>query len=542
MKNQSALVHFVLAILLGLIGCAAVVMQIDIGGDYPNAAVGPGMTLDEPFNIAQGVYLNRAVGQFGISLFAPGNASAVFESDAYMSDYPPLGRLWLGAWHDITLSVFPVEHQDNRVVMSAARVGSAVAMGLLLSLLTFVGCCWYGRLAGISTGLFLLFMPRVFGHAHIGSVETIMNLTWTLVVLAVLHWWVTKKSIPNWVAVFCGVLFGIAMLTKIQGVLLSVPIALWALGHWRHRAIIPLALFAFAAGLTFLILWPWLWFDPIPRSLEYLGRTTERVTLHTWYMGTRFKDVDVPWHYPFVMFAVTMPVGILAAGCIGAFKGLKNPKEQLLLACAVFPMALFAVPGITVYDGIRLFLVACPMWALLSGCGVKWIAEQLQGRFKNATAATVICVFVAIQSYGVVAYSPLHLNYYNILVGGLAGADQAGFEPTYWNDCLTREFLAKIPDGATVYLAPVLHPVLPDSLLDQNLLLSERNIRITAFDYELDNEDGYLLLVNRRADLPSRWQRDRPDLETLAEMTQHGVVLARLLKTPQPETSREQQP
>jgi hypothetical protein len=542
MKNNSR-TDFVLAGILGAIGFAAVIIHIDIGGDYPDALPGPGLTLDEPFNVGQGVYLSRALGQFGATIFLPGNAATVFESDGYMSDYPPLGRLWLGVWHDITLRTFPVENQANRIVMSAARTGSAVAFGLLIWLVSLAGLRWNGRAAGLSAGLFLMLMPRVFGHAHLGSVETIMNLTWTMVVLGVLYYWVPGRTISNVGAILVGFLFGIAMLTKIQGVLLSVPITVWTLSHWRLRAIVPLALFGFAASITFVVLWPWLWFDPIPRSLEYLGRTTNRVILHTFYQGIRFRDVDVPWHYPFVMFAATMPVGILFAGCVGALHSLRwrpvaqtppaaaeHARVQLLLLCAVFPMVIFAIPGVTVYDGIRLFLVACPMWALLAGHGVAKAMTWLSVRFKPRAIAVAVSVFVAAQAWGVFASSPLPLSYYNALVGGLAGAERLGFEVTYWDDCLTREFLSTIPNGATVYLAPVLHPGRPVSILDQNPSMNARNIQIHAFDYELDDEQGYLLLVHRRADLPPRWQQDQPELETVSELVHNGVPLARILK------------
>lgn len=542
--KKDRLIDFMLAALMGCIAIAAVVIQIDIGGDYPDSWSGPGLTLDEPFNIAQGVYLSRAVGQFGPTIFLPGNAATVFESDTYMSDYPPLGRLWLGVWHDVTLRLFPTAAQNERLVMSGARTGSALALGLLIWLISLAGMQWFSRLAGLSAGLFLLLMPRVFGHAHIGSVESIMNLTWSMAVLGTIYYWVPGRMISKAGAILVGLLFGIAMLTKIQGVLLSVPIAIWTLSHWRLRAIVPLALFGLAAAITFVVLWPWLWFDPIPRTLQYLGRTTERVTLHTFYQGIRCKDVDVPWHYPFVMFAVTMPVGILFAGFIGALTSLPSrirtrvqfadsdrATVQLLLACAVFPMLIFAIPGVTVYDGIRLFLVACPMWALLAGLGVSRVTAWLSTRFKTSTIVVAVSVFLAAQGWGIFASKPLPLSYYNALVGGVAGANRLGFEITYWDDCLNREFLSTIPDGATVYLAPVLHPGRPLSILDQNSDLQERGIRIQAFDYELDDEQGYLLLVHRRADLPPRWQKDRPELATVSELVHDGVTLARLLKT-----------
>lgn len=531
MNSKPAILNFLLALVFGLVGFGCVVSRLDIGGDYPNANAGPGMTLDEPFNVTQGVYLNRAIGEFGPAVFTPTNASAVFENDSYMSDYPPLGRLWLGTWHDLTLSLFPVEGSKDRIVMTAARVGSAAAFGLLLSLIVFTGSHWYGRFAGICGGACLLLMPRVFGHAQIASVESIMNLTWTLTVLYVGSRWVVRKPVSNSVAVIAGILFGIAMLTKIQGILLSVPLGVWAVLHWRQRAIVPLVVLGLSALLTFVILWPWLWFDPFPRFMEYAGRATERVTLHTFYNGVRFEDTNVPWHYPFVMFCATMPIGILVAGCIGSFAGLKHARERLLLLCAAFPMCLFAVPGITVYDGIRLFLVSCPMWAMLAAFGMKCVADRYADQPARLRAVWVAVVAVVVfQGYGLWASMPVPLSYYNLLVGGLSGASQKGFEPTYWNDCLNRDFLNEIPNNSVVLMAPVLHPTLPFSTLDQNPLIKAKGIRLATFDYELDTETGYLLLVHRLADLPPRWQKNRDDVEIVSEMTHDGVVLARLVK------------
>ncbi len=42
------------------------------------------------------------------------------------------------------------------------------------------------------------------------------------------------------------------------------------------------------------------------------------------------------------------------------------------------------------------------------------------------------------QGYGVVTIHPFGLSYYNLLVGGLPGAERLGLELTYWGDAVDR--------------------------------------------------------------------------------------------------------
>ena len=68
---------------------------------------------------------------------------------------------------------------------------------------------------------------------------------------------------------------------------------------------------------------------------------------------------------------------------------------------------------------------------------------------------------MALQGLGLVIYSPCHLSYYNLLVGGLAGAERLGFEVTYWGDTVREPMLAEAarlsPDGQILF-APNLAP------------------------------------------------------------------------------------
>ena len=268
---------------------------------------GPGLTVDEIFNVQQGVYLvnqSRALGWINL---IPGTSLEAFRpSNGYLPDHPPLGRYWLGVHHELTWWLFPPSDPDGFFVTSCARTGSATAFALTVFLVGTMASWWWGPRTGFFAALSLVLMPRVFGHAHLASLETITNLTCTAAVLSVAHSWNGKEA-PSWqICCLTGALFGLALLTKIQAILIPVPVAIWCLWRWRQRAIVPLLIWSATAFVVFLAGWPYLWFESTKHLMEYLGRTTNRMTLSVWYFGTKYSDKAVPWHYPFVIFTLTV--------------------------------------------------------------------------------------------------------------------------------------------------------------------------------------------------------------------------------------------
>ena len=386
-------------LVVAFVALFSVVLTLDAAGDYPKLFEGPGITLDESFNVQMGVYQWRALRDGGnFLLLLPDSVDDLFGPKSnYNPDHPPLGRVWLGFWHDFVEWLFPPsDHPLNeygiRFVTDCARVGSATAFALTVFLIGFVATKWYGRAAGIVAAVSLVLMPRVFAHAHLASLETFMNLTYSAAILSVAHWWRVRSpgfsrsetqppeggttNVSLTIAVLTGILFGFALLTKMQAILIPPAVGVWALWHWRTQAIKPLLIFGVVGVIVFFVGWPWLWLDPLHNFREYFARTTSRAVLHCYYLGQVWADKDVPWHYPFVMFAVTVPVGLHAlafCGVIGGGRAWRQSREQLLLAATLFPLVLFALPGVAVYDGERLFLVSYPMWAVLIGRGTQLV-------------------------------------------------------------------------------------------------------------------------------------------------------------------------
>ena len=113
-----------------------------------------------------------------------------------------------------------------------------------------------------------------------------------------------------------------------------------------------------------------------------------------------------------------------------------------------------------------------------------------------------------------------------------AGPTGLGFERSYWADGITRSLLkqlvAQVPRGATVDVAPVLHPVLLDDLPAQSPLLRLHEIQLRAYDDPHRELVRYVLVFRRRADPWHSLEPAPANSRLLAETRREGVQLAGL--------------
>ncbi len=529
-----------------------IVSALDPAGDHPGSRNGPGLTVDEGFNVNQGVGLADRLLAIDLAGFR--------RIDAQLPDHPPLGRLWIGLCHEFAFLVWRPVDSAVPYSVTCARTAPATAFAALVFL---VGACagrWYGPCGGLCAALAVVLMPRVFGHAHLAALETMVNLTTAATVLYLASRWgddphdslapddaeqdiaTMGRNRALGTALIGGLLFGLALLTKVQAVLLPIPILLWALWNMKWRGLVLMTVWGLTGLAVFVACWPHLWNAPLDHVREYLGRTTDRAVLYVWYFGRVIADRDVPWHYPWLMFLATVPVGLHALGVLGLFgpngRAWRSRREQLILACTVFPLCVFSIPGVAVYDGERLFSFVFPLWAILIGRGASAAMIWASTRLSSRTAVASLALFFAAQGYGLWAFSPCWLSYYNLAVGGLPGAAHLGLEISYWGDGVTCDLLAataeRVPAGGTVAVLPTLHPMQWNELLLQCPALKARDIHLAPWGTEAAARADYVLMFVRPEYLPEEFRGPLDENEIVVAIRRQGVVLAALLKRPPP--------
>jgi len=519
---------------------------------------GPGVTCDELYHVGYGKRLVSSLLRYGTQFFT---RDRIKETFAWSPDgppvHPPLGNWILGWFHWM---FDPAPQELSQLAITPARFGTAVCFGVLVFLVCWAGIHRYGPLGGVAAGCSLALMPRLFGHAHLAALDAITVLMCTATVLAVV---VAERSGRWWAFALAGFVWGLALLTRFHGLLCGPPVLLWIFWQRRSRGIVPALCWLVSGLLIFYVGWPWLWFDTLQHLRLYLSTSTQRTPIHVFYLGRVWDDTLVPRHYAWVMFLVTMPVGLLVAGGVAIFSKwcFRTPESNtstpvprmdaadfLFLGTIVFFLAIFTGPRVPVYDGVRLFLPVYAMWALLVGRGTQLIWGWLS-RVRLAIRYgphIVLGGLFALQAVGVVSFRPVWLSYYNLLVGGLAGAERLGFEVNYWGDALTEPLLAaaahRADKGETLVFGPSLAPYQAAGILLGSPSLAEKEIVVVGWPAGAKTPPKnarWMVIYHRRADLDQIPEpvRQRP---VVSELACQGVWLARLIQLPAPatETSR----
>lgn len=530
--------------LLGLAASVAVSLQLDPAGDHPGGWSGPGITTDEPLNVAQGVLLADRVFNLDLTGFR--------RVDAALPDYPPLGRVALGLGHEIAWMLWPPAETGAAYSIACARIMPALLFGVTVALVGWTAARRWGPAAGIWAGFSLVLMPRSFGHAHLASLETAINLGYLVTLLAALGawdalgrsnqrlapgketWWWSARLVRS--ALWTGLALGGAWLIKIQAIFLLPVLAVWGLFWLRGRAVLWGLMVGGIAALVFVAGWPWLWDDPLGNARLYLGKTTARATIQAWYVGQPWADRDLPWHYPWVLWGTTVPLGLHLVGIWGVIQSARDWRkaaaESLFLLGLAIPLIVFSLPGIAVYDGERLFSIIYPLWALLIGRGAGSVTVSWLSKGRNRAVVEFVSLLLLLaQGWGLWALSPAWLSYYNAVAGGLKGAVTLGLPPSYWGDGLTRDLWREVdqhvPSGGTLALAPTLYESQAGEFQKQLPVGRQQRWTLVPFGTREAEQAEYVLLINRPEYLPSEY-RNLTTADFVVSTNREGVWLAGL--------------
>lgn len=532
-------------ILVALVASAATLATL-----APSAG-GPGITCDELYHVATGKRLVQALRQQGAAFFSP---AAIATNFPWTPDgppvHPPLGN-WILGWTHHWFDQAPDD--AGAVSIVAARFAPALVFGLLVLIVGLWTARREGPLAGTVAASATALVPRMFAHGHFAALDMITTFFFVAALLAILE--AELHGRRWWHFTLAGAVWGLAMLTRLHGVLLVVPVVAWLVirrvrrrpahgedGESIRRRLTGVVCWAGMGLVTLFVGWPWLWLAPMAHLKQFVSTGVDRQAIHVFYAGQVWADHAVPWHYPLAMFLVTLPLGFLALGIVGLWaKGRKAEQAQgygLLVGSLAWVLLVFAGPTTPVYDGVRLFLMVFPLWAILVGVGGQWLVEHpVCKRLPPRLRGAAVGLLVVGQAMGIVVYHPCQLSHYSLLVGGLRGAERLGFEVTYWGDSVTEPLLAeaaRLAPGESVVFGPSLAPFQAPGVAISSPALADHDLRLVDWgenSAKPPRECRLGIFYHRKADL-AQIPPECLNAEPLKDCQRQGVWLAKLVRLP----------
>jgi hypothetical protein len=337
-----------------------------------------------------------------------------------------------------------------------ARLGPILMFSLTAGVLFhFVAVRWGVWAAIGAVGAWDL-QPNLFGHGHYATYDAVLTCLWVLALVAFARAISVRppgrRNLPGWAATLAfGLVVGCAMATKLTGWFLPIPFLVWSILLRDRRALGVVGIGLLLGGAVVLLLNPPWWTGPIAglsrffRSNLTRGKTNP---ISVQFLGTIYEtpNQSLPWYNTLAWTVMVTPVGFLVLGLAGMPRALgrirTEPLGLLILGHWVLLIALRAMPQTPGHDGVRLFLPAFGVLAVLAGIGGKVLVDRLGSWGKLAIGAAVAEGFVSVP-----LMMPVPLSYFSPIVGGLPGAVRLGMEPTYYWDALNQEARSWLRDN-----------------------------------------------------------------------------------------------
>ncbi len=371
-------------------------------------------------------------------------------------EHPPLVKTAIGLSHHVLYKKLGILGE-----LTAYRLPGALFAGLLVLLVYFMTLRLWGQYEALVAGVCMMLMPRALFHAGIACFDAPIMCLWFATVYA--YWRCLDGRKWPWQA---GVVFGLALATKHNAFLL--PLALGT--HYliiglrgrragtsrsillhRWRVLVSLAVLG---PLTLLLVWPWLWLDPIGHVHKWIAFHTGHVHYNFEYLGHNWNAPRFPWHVALVTTLFTVPIGTLAAALIGVGVWIARWRQggaadrgsapALLLglsaAVSIGPFFLGTTP---IFGAEKHWMPMLPSLCVAAGVGALW-AARLAGDYLSSIkslgadrARRLALVLVAgslalATATETVAAQPYALTWYNALAGGAPGGADIGMNRQFW--------------------------------------------------------------------------------------------------------------
>jgi hypothetical protein len=318
-------------------------------------------------------------------------------------------------------------------------------------------------------------------------------------------------------------LLGFASSMRILGPFAGLLVAIYAFRKMGKQAIPTLFVYAVVALIVMYATWPYLWPDPLGRSIE----SFQVMSQYPWqgevlFDGVQYVSSDIPRRYLPVLLGIqlTEPVWpLFVAGLALAITGLVKKREYvellaLTLVWFVLPLAGFILLRAPLYDNFRQIFFILPPVFMIASVPFEKIKQPL---WQVGLVALVLLPSLI----GMLRLHPYEYMYYNTFIGGEKGAFRR-FELDYWGTSYR-----KAADWMNEFATPDTNVWVdgPAHLLEMYL---REGFHLFS-GYEKERAEHYDYVVS-----PTRYNFDLtsyPDAQIVHRVEKNGVLLA-VIKQP----------
>ena len=301
--------------------------------------------------------------------------------------------------------------------------------------------------------LLFLLHPRLYAESFVNTKDLPLAAMF-MVALFLTHRAFSKDTVGAFL--LCGLAVGILINIRILGVVLfaAVP-AVRALdllfdsgGVGRKHALITGSVFALAAMFALYATLPYLWANPIERTVEMFVTLSHHPTVFPQlFQGELIMGDDLPPHYIPTWVAITTPPVALLLGVAGIIavlrRGRASPRDILrhanlkfgflLIGCLLMTFIAVVVVTPTMYNGWRQTYFLYAPFCALAAFGLHSLASVSGRTVVRAGVYTLVGAGILLVVLQMVRIHPYQQAYFNFLVDretpGLLG-DQYLLE--YW--------------------------------------------------------------------------------------------------------------
>jgi hypothetical protein len=233
---------------------------------------------------------------------------------------------------------------------------------------------------------------------------------------------------------------------------------LYLLTRARSKAWATGAAYFLLAGIVTLLTWPRLWGAPLQRYWAGIHTISNFVAAqHVLFNGHVYPATGLPGSYVMTLLNIQFTEPFLVCAYIGLILlGWQLLRGRVHTDLLLYLLLGFAAPLVgwqvmrsPLYDNLRQLLFLMPAMFVLAAITLEWVFGKVR---QNWLRASLIAAIALPGVYSSVRLYPYEYNYYNSLIGGVAGARKL-YTMDPWRTSLREIALAlneRAPHGATV--------------------------------------------------------------------------------------------